>query len=171
MKVIELLKSIRVSDFVPYAPFVYSVRINALTQADWWTDVFGAPDETTTETIYIGSFYSGSGVNRYSPTTTLNDCLDQIESFYWDNDNQTLYVHFENNSSWYNGSYFYGQAFGYTDEDVVSTDFMTDPRTSIFDAKAGIGLNDNFHKIVSWYDNEWGYSNKAVDLLVFTHNA
>lgn len=60
---------------------------------------------------------------------------------------------------------------GFTDEEVVSSDFMTDPRTSIFDAKAGIGLNDNFHKIVSWYDNEWGYSNKAVDLMVYAHNA
>ena len=60
---------------------------------------------------------------------------------------------------------------GFTDEDVVSSDFMTDPRTSIFDAKAGIGLNDNFHKIVSWYDNEWGYSNKAVDLMLYAHNA
>jgi len=56
---------------------------------------------------------------------------------------------------------------GYTEDDVVSSDFMTDPRTSIFDAKAGIGLNDNFHKIVSWYDNEWGYSNKAVDLIAY----
>ena len=60
---------------------------------------------------------------------------------------------------------------GFTDEDVVSSDFMTDPRTSIFDAKAGIGLNDNFHKIVSWYDNEWGYSNKAVDLMLYAHDA
>ncbi len=59
---------------------------------------------------------------------------------------------------------------GYTDEDVVSSDFMTDPRTSIFDAKAGIGLNDNFHKVISWYDNEWGYSNKVVDLLVYTNS-
>ncbi len=57
---------------------------------------------------------------------------------------------------------------GYTEDDVVSSDFMTDPRTSIFDSKAGIGLNDNFHKIVSWYDNEWGYSNKVVDLMVYT---
>ena len=54
---------------------------------------------------------------------------------------------------------------GYTDEDVVSSDFLTDPRTSIFDAKAGIALTDNFHKIVSWYDNEWGYSNRVVDLI------
>lgn len=59
---------------------------------------------------------------------------------------------------------------GYTEDDVVSNDFLTDPRTSIFDAKAGIGLNDNFHKIVSWYDNEWGYSNKAVDLMVYTNS-
>jgi len=54
---------------------------------------------------------------------------------------------------------------GYTEDDVVSSDFMTDPRTSIFDAGAGISLNDNFAKIVSWYDNEWGYSNKLLDLI------
>ena len=56
---------------------------------------------------------------------------------------------------------------GYTDEDVVSSDFMTDPRTSIFDSKAGIALNDNFVKVVSWYDNEWGYSNKVLDLIAY----
>ena len=54
---------------------------------------------------------------------------------------------------------------GYTDEEVVSQDFVGDARTSIFDAKAGIALNDNFVKVVSWYDNEWGYSNKVVDLI------
>ncbi len=53
---------------------------------------------------------------------------------------------------------------GYTDEEVVSADFIHDPRSSIFDAKAGIGLNSNFFKIVSWYDNEWGYSNRMVDM-------
>jgi glyceraldehyde 3-phosphate dehydrogenase len=54
---------------------------------------------------------------------------------------------------------------GYTEDDVVSEDFKGDPRTSIFDAKAGIALNDNFVKVVSWYDNEWGYSNKLIDLV------
>ena len=54
---------------------------------------------------------------------------------------------------------------GYTEDAVVSTDFLTDARTSIFDAAAGIALNDNFHKVISWYDNEWGYSNKIVDLI------
>ena len=54
---------------------------------------------------------------------------------------------------------------GYTDEDVVSSDFYSDPRTSIFDAKAGIMLNPNFVKLVSWYDNEWGYSNKVLMLI------
>jgi glyceraldehyde 3-phosphate dehydrogenase len=54
---------------------------------------------------------------------------------------------------------------GYTEDDVVSTDFISDPRTSIFDAKAGISLNSNFVKLISWYDNEWGYSNKVVDLI------
>lgn len=54
----------------------------------------------------------------------------------------------------------------YTEDDVVSSDFLTDAHTSIFDAKAGIALNDNFVKLVSWYDNEWGYSNKALDLII-----
>lgn len=53
---------------------------------------------------------------------------------------------------------------GYTEDQVVSSDFMTDPRSSIIDSKAGIGLNDKFFKIVSWYDNEWGYSNRVLDL-------
>jgi len=54
---------------------------------------------------------------------------------------------------------------GYTEDEVVSEDFKGDVRTSIFDAKAGIALNDNFVKVVSWYDNEWGYSNKLIDLV------
>ena len=52
----------------------------------------------------------------------------------------------------------------YVDEDVVSSDFLTDSHTSIFDAKAGIMLTDTFVKLVAWYDNEWGYANKLVDL-------
>jgi glyceraldehyde 3-phosphate dehydrogenase len=54
---------------------------------------------------------------------------------------------------------------GYTEEMVVSSDFLSDSRTSIFDAKAGIHLGDNFFKVISWYDNEWGYSNKIIDLV------
>lgn len=53
---------------------------------------------------------------------------------------------------------------GYTEDEVVSSDFIGETRTSVFDAKAGIALNDNFVKVVSWYDNEWGYSNKIIDL-------
>ncbi len=54
---------------------------------------------------------------------------------------------------------------GYTNEDVVSSDFIGDSRTSIFDEKAGIQLSPNFVKVVSWYDNEWGYSNKVLELV------
>ena len=56
---------------------------------------------------------------------------------------------------------------GYTEDAVVSTDFIGDTRTSIFDADASISLNDNFAKIISWYDNEWGYSNKVVELIQY----
>ena len=56
---------------------------------------------------------------------------------------------------------------GYTDEGVVSQDFVSEPRTSVFDANASMGLNDNFVKIVSWYDNEFGYSTKLVDLAEY----
>lgn len=54
---------------------------------------------------------------------------------------------------------------GYTEDEVVSTDFVGEKQTSVFDAKAGIALNDNFVKLVSWYDNEIGYSNKVLDLI------
>ena len=56
---------------------------------------------------------------------------------------------------------------GYTEDMVVSSDFIHDSRTSIFDAKAGIALTDKFVKVVSWYDNEWGYSNKVVELIKY----
>lgn len=55
---------------------------------------------------------------------------------------------------------------GYTEDLVVSSDFCGDPRTSIFDAKAGLMLNDHFVKLIAWYDNEWGYSNKILDLIL-----
>ena len=59
---------------------------------------------------------------------------------------------------------------GYTDKPVVSQDFVGDSRTSIFDASAGIELNENFYKIISWYDNEYGYSNKLIDLAIYVNN-
>lgn len=54
---------------------------------------------------------------------------------------------------------------GYTEDEVVSSDLNGDERSSIFDAKAGISLNPNFVKLVAWYDNEWGYSRRVVDLI------
>lgn len=54
---------------------------------------------------------------------------------------------------------------GYTEDEVVSTDFLGDARSSIFDAHAGISLNPHFVKLISWYDNEWGYSHRVIDLI------
>jgi len=54
---------------------------------------------------------------------------------------------------------------GYTEDEVVSTDFIGDSHSCIFDAKAGISLNNNFHKLIAWYDNEWGYSHRVIDLI------
>ena len=56
---------------------------------------------------------------------------------------------------------------GYTNDEVVSSDFIHDPLSSIYDAGSSIELNSNFFKLVSWYDNEWGYSNRVVDLLKY----
>jgi len=57
---------------------------------------------------------------------------------------------------------------GYTEEEVVSQDFISEPRTSVFDAGAGLALNDNFYKIISWYDNEYGYATKIIDLIEYS---
>lgn len=59
---------------------------------------------------------------------------------------------------------------GYTEDDVVSSDFLTTTFSSIFDAKAGLGLNKNFFKLVAWYDNEYGYSNRVADLAKYVHD-
>ncbi|MFK5958230.1 MAG: type I glyceraldehyde-3-phosphate dehydrogenase [Lutibacter sp.] len=57
---------------------------------------------------------------------------------------------------------------GYTEDEVVSQDFVSEPRTSVFDAKAGLALNENFYKIISWYDNEFGYATKIIDLIEYS---
>jgi glyceraldehyde 3-phosphate dehydrogenase len=57
---------------------------------------------------------------------------------------------------------------GYTEDEVTSQDFVSEPRTSVFDANAGLALNENFFKIISWYDNEFGYATKIVDLMVYS---
>lgn len=58
----------------------------------------------------------------------------------------------------------------YTEDDIVSADMNGNPHSSIFDAKAGMSLNKNFVKLISWYDNEWGYSRQVLDLLTYVAN-
>ncbi len=58
---------------------------------------------------------------------------------------------------------------GYTEDEIVSSDILHDSHSSVYDKVAGISLNKNFHKVVSWYDNEWGYSNRMVDLAKHIH--
>jgi glyceraldehyde 3-phosphate dehydrogenase len=57
---------------------------------------------------------------------------------------------------------------GYTEEAVVSQDFVSEPRISVFDANAGLALNENFFKLIAWYDNEFGYASKIVDLILYS---
>jgi len=61
----------------------------------------------------------------------------------------------------------YKEVFGYSEDELVSSDIIGDSRSSIFDANASIYLNNNFIKLVSWYDNEWGYSNRCIDLISY----
>jgi glyceraldehyde 3-phosphate dehydrogenase len=56
---------------------------------------------------------------------------------------------------------------GYTEDEVVSQDFVSEPRTSVFDAAAGMEINPSFYKIIAWYDNEFGYATKIVDLIQY----
>ena len=57
---------------------------------------------------------------------------------------------------------------GYTEDEVVSQDFVSEPRTSVFDANAGMELNNHFFKLIAWYDNEFGYATKIVDLIEYS---
>lgn len=65
---------------------------------------------------------------------------------------------------------FTNNFLAYTEDAVVSTDFVSDTNSSVFDANACIGLNPHFVKLISWYDNEYGYSNRVVDLLAYIHS-
>merc|ERR1712168_591319 len=56
---------------------------------------------------------------------------------------------------------------GYTEDEIVSQDIIGDPHSSIFDAKAGMGMGNRFFKVITWYDNEWGYSNRLVELMIY----
>ena len=122
MIIVEMTRDIQLTKFSNYAGFVYFSVINLITQADFWTDVFGAPDETSIERIYVSSFYRGALGENYDQVDSLNDCVDTEKSFFWDNDEQTIYVHFEHDQSWYTDDYYYGRAYGYTDKDVLYID-------------------------------------------------
>ena len=122
MIIAELLKYITTTYFAPSDSFVYATKINVTEDEipSWWTDTLDAPDEyeSTFERIFIREFLA-TVVDNYSNADNYSDCVAQEKSFYWDNDNQIVYVHFEHGSSWYTSDYFYGRVFGYTNTDVA----------------------------------------------------
>ena len=97
---------------------------------------------------YEASGWSGIGAPRHTPSEIIEKLNREI--------NAALKRASE--------TYLKG-ILGYTDDEVVSTDFIHDERSSIYDSGSSIELNPNFFKLVSWYDNEWGYSHRCVDLL------
>jgi len=119
MIITELLRYILNTYFSPVEHFVYSaiIREQESDVADFWKNTFSAPYETTNERIYIREFVSDV-LNSYNIAATYADCLAQEKSFFWDNDTQTIYVHFDHDASWYTADYSLGQVFGYTDSDV-----------------------------------------------------
>lgn len=122
MIIVELLNYLPIDFFSPVDSFVYMYRPATAVQADYWTDIFGAPDETNQETFYIDDIVRNIIESKYSKVATYNDCLSQEKSFFWDADTQIIYIHFEHNQSWYTSQFTYGRAYGYTDQEPIYID-------------------------------------------------
>lgn len=102
-------------------PFVSTCLPGAHTTAAYWSGTFGAADETTNTKVFIAGFKRGAFV-KYAEASSINDCRSTEKTFYWDDDNQVLYVHFEHDQSFDSDVYYYETFYGYTDQSVIYID-------------------------------------------------
>lgn len=121
MTIVELYKKANISGATFQAPFVAMFKPARTVAASYWTSTFGAPDESQLASSFIDQVVVG-GSDNYDSVASLVDCIAQQRSFYWDNTNQTLYVHFPSTVYPIDDSVAKGAGFGYSDEDVTYVD-------------------------------------------------
>lgn len=121
MTIAQVVSLNLIDSFAPVQPYVYEARPGGLELADFWTTTFGVVDESRDYTIVIKSFVRDFNVS-YNEVLSFNDCVAQEGSFFWDNTNQILYVHFEHEHEGWTATYQYGTFFGFSDSRVVYID-------------------------------------------------
>lgn len=121
MQIAELGTLTQVQAFSNDDPFVYTILPGLHTTATYWTTTFGAPDESNTEKVFISGFVRGA-FNPYSEAASIAACRTTEKTFFWDNDNQTLYVHIEHDQAPDSDVYYYETFLGFTDESVIYID-------------------------------------------------
>ena len=121
MTIAEVSSLNTATGFSPVEPYVFQLRPGGLQLATFWTSTFGAPDESRDFTIIVKSFIRAFNV-KYNEVDDLPDCIAQEGSFFWDNPNQILYVHFEHEHEGWTDTYQYGTFFGFSDNRLVYID-------------------------------------------------
>jgi hypothetical protein len=121
MTIAEILNFVTAQGFVNHAPFVYSLLPGSYKAASYWVTKFGALDQSRTGTIFIQAFTRAVTV-AYTKRDTLQDCIDNEQSFFWDNANQKLYVHFEHDQEGDTDVYQYSEFLGFSDRELIYID-------------------------------------------------
>ncbi len=121
MTILEITNLLLASGFSPVTPYVYQIMPGGLTLAPFWTGTFGAPDQSRNFTIVVRAFIRAFTV-KYNEVDSFNDCVSQEGSFFWDDPEQRLYIHFEHDHEGWTDTYQYGTFSGLSDEGVVYID-------------------------------------------------